>query len=348
MSGERRSKYHCFCAVRTVKEVCIVCPVFFWVDFAMKGRRRTMRNLLCIFILVCLMAVSSEAAQADCVVLVNSYHQGYRWVQSYRKAFVDNIAKDAMVVEVDLDTKRIPRSEYAERARKALALIDEVKPEVVVLADDNAFALLAEEVATRKIPVVFLGVNSNPRNAVTSLDTVVGVLERPLVKRSIPIINEVLNKDFRNFLVLFDVSTTSEVLFNEVFHENSIKFMGYTAEIRTVATYDEWKKAVLAAPGQGFDAIMLGVHNTLRDEDGRHVPYRKVARWTNIYSTLPLFAFWDFSVSSDMACGGLVLFGGPQGEAAAQLTNRLLEGANIVQLHTITAERGKLMFSGAG
>lgn len=314
----------------------------------MTRNRLLARKSLLLVVALHLLLLAAGAARAGCVVMVNSYHPEYKWVAAYHAAFVDELQESASLVEIYLDTKRIRSEEFVTRAASALEVIEEASPDVVVLADDNAFSLLAQKVVDMGIPVVFLGLNSNPRNSLTSLKGVVGVLERPLLKRSIPIINEVLGKEFKKFLVLFDVSTTSDVLFRDFFLSREVRFQDYLAEVVQVPTYEEWKEAVLQAPARGFEAIMLGVHNTLRDGSGAHVPYREVARWTNQHSTIPVFAFWDFSVSPDMACGGLVLAADPQGRAAARLTNMILNGRNVSSIHSLTAERGKLMFSRGG
>lgn len=292
--------------------------------------------------------LSFGPAVSKTVVLINSYHCGYQWVRDYQAGLHEAWGKGVTLVSFDLDTKRLPPEKFPEQAAKALALIDANKPDVVILADDNALKLLCKDVVDRGYPTVFLGINGNPRVYDLRLERVVGVLERPLNKRVIVSLNDLFDDKFSKLLALFDVSTTSAVLKKQYFKAPTLKFAGYQMDLKYISTMEEWKEVVLSSKANGYQGIILGLHHTVRHEDGSHVPYREVARWTAEHSPVPLFAFWEFSVAKDMAIGGLVLDGRSQGLVAGRLAKLIMSGSSPSELQTVIADQGKLIFSRSG
>ena len=91
--------------------------------------------------------------------------------------------------------------------------------------------------------------------------------------------------------------------------------------------YSLWQEAVLNAKKNGYEAIFIGLYHTLVDDDGKHVSEQTVLEWTSAHSPVPLFCFWEFSVGTGKAIGGLVLDGViSQSDAQAAQLWRLREG----------------------
>lgn len=310
-----------------------------------------MRRALQLFILALLIGLLPKHAfgAGGHVLLVNSYHQDFQWVRDYTDSMMQRLDSGVSLTSFDLDTKRIPETQFVAKANEALSLIDVVKPDVVVLADDNALTLLGRKVKSRGIPIVFLGVNGNPRDAVEDIGGITGVLERPLLKRSVLSLNDLFGRQFRRIAVLFDISTTSKTLLERYFKSRRMQFEGYRADLEMFATFAQWEQFITSCDRKGYDAILLGVYNRLLGDDGKTmVPYRKVARWTAANATVPVFAFWEFSVAPDMAAGGLVLSGKDQGASAGDMVMRILRGTDVSEMSPVIARQGMLLFSRNG
>ena len=85
-----------------------------------------------------------------------------------------------------LDTKRQPHQDPERLVSQGMAAYQARKPALVVLGDDNAISALARPIAALGTPVVFLGMNENPRpKGLVGHPLITGVLERPLLKRNI-------------------------------------------------------------------------------------------------------------------------------------------------------------------
>ncbi len=285
------------------------------------------------------------AAKSTSILIIESYHSAYSWDKSYIQGIKENMKGDYEFHTFQMDTKRIPKSEYAKSAQKAWAYYLEVKPSLVFIGDDNALKYLGERFATVETPVVFLGINNNPRAyKVMNATNITGVLERPLLKRSIVEMDKIL--DMKKILVLFDSGTTSRATFEEVFSgQEKMSVGGIQIEMKLIGAWEDWQKTVTASKNEGYDAMVIGLYHTIQDKAGNHIPAGDVLAWTSENTPIPPFAFWDFTVGSGKAIGGLTLFGKTQGKAAALMALKILNGTPPSKIKVQTGEKGKLLFS---
>lgn len=301
-------------------------------------------------LLLAALLLPALTTQADDLLLIQSYHDGYPWDQSYIHGLHSKLGEQHRLLRFALDTKRLPVEEHAARAEAAWQFFLQSKPRLVILADDAAIRLLAKRLNEHGTPTVFLGLNDNPRLlGLQQLPLVTGVLERPLFRRSIVELQRIMGPELRRVLVLFDSDITSAVAIRESFADRRHYQVGaVSADIHQVSQFDDWQARVSQARQQGYDALIIGLYQTLRDEHERVMDGQQVLAWTAQHSPIPPFAFWDFSVGPDKAIGGLVQFGQVQGEAAASLALEILAGAKPSSLTPRAAENGQYLFSRSG
>jgi ABC-type uncharacterized transport system substrate-binding protein len=279
-------------------------------------------------------------------MVVNSYHAGHPWVRAHNGALREKLAGKAAVSCIDLDTKRIPPSRYGEAAERAWRAIVAARPDVVVLTDDNAVRLLGQRVMDRGIPLVFLGVNQNPRKYLGGLEGATGVLERPLYKRSLIYVRDIMGPSLKRCLILFDRGDTSKVIRETVFkNQNSMRLGKIDVDVLFLDTFAAWREAILSAGDKGYDVIFVGLYHSLRDAAGDHVPSDEVLAWSSANAPVPVFGYWDFTVGRGRAVGGLVDSGRPQGKAAAELVLKILAGARPGSLYPVIPKDGQFVFS---
>lgn len=300
--------------------------------------------VLCLLLLTALPAPA--LAQLPKVLVINSYHADYPWVLEHNDVLRSELKREADLHFCYMDTKRLPRSSHSSVAELAYKDYLALKPDVVVLADDNALLWLGQRIVAHGTPVVYLGINNNPRKLMEHPELATGVLERPLFKRSILYIDELLGGKVKKCLVLFDASETALAITDLVYHgRKRAAFSHVVTEIQLTKTVFEWKQAVLDAKKNGYDIIIMGLYQSLWDENGTHVPDEEIARWTSRFSPVPVFAFWDFSIGKGLAVGGFALVGKYQGIEAAKLIRRVLRGEKPESISPVIAENGRLIFS---
>lgn len=281
------------------------------------------------------------------ILVIESYHAEYPWDISYKKGIENKLGQDHELIYYQMDTKRLPASLYEERARLAFEVYEQTQPDLVMLGDDNALKFLGPRLAEKSTPVVFLGINNNPRDYnIANNVNITGILERPLMKRSIIYMTELIKPKMDKLLILFDSGITSKVSVKEMFqNRSSVNVAGVQVDLKLIGELSEWKKTVLSTRLKGYDAIIVGLYQTIVDENGKHVKAIDIINWTSKNTTVPPFGFWDFTVGPNKTIGGLVLFGQTQGEAAATLVRKIFDGTPPGKIAPVIGKKGRFYFS---
>ncbi len=286
--------------------------------------------------------------QAD-ILLIESYHAQYPWDMSYKVGLDSVLGQRYLIRNFEMDTKRLPVSEYQNRADAAWSYYHKLRPELVILADDNALRLLGPRFAKTDTPVVYLGINGNPRNyGLADAANITGVLERPRLADAIFLLGKLLSNPSPKVLVLLDSGVTSKVILEDVFNSKDNPINGrMQIVVRQIDLWKDWQSEVLNARKNGYSAIIAGLYHTIKTSNGDNVDSELIIRWTSANTPVPPFAFWDFAVGEDKAIGGIVLFGKAQGEAAAHIALKILSGTSPSTILPKTAEEGRYLFSPA-
>ena len=154
-----------------------------------------------VLLLLSLLSLPLLAAE---ILVISSYHQSNQWDQSYSAGLEQHLKQAHHLGYLYLDTKRQPGQTRDELLAKGMAAYRTHQPALVILGDDNAINALARPIAARGTPVVFLGMNENPRpKGLVGHPLITGVLERPLLKRSISEMSQLMG-GLERALVLFD------------------------------------------------------------------------------------------------------------------------------------------------
>ncbi len=306
-----------------------------------------MKRTICLALLIifCLPLLCLGAKKN--ILVIESYHAEYPWDISYKEGLEQVLGKSYHLLYFPMDTKRIPASEFKNRAQLAFEEYQRINPELVILGDDNALKFVGPKLAGKKTPVVYLGINQNPRNYnMFGPANITGVLERPLMKRSILYFKEILNPQPKKILVLFDTGATSRSSVQMIFRgKNSTYIGGIRTDLRLIGKLSDWENTVLSSKTDGYDAIIVGLYHTITDEAGNHADAGSILEWTSRNTPLPPFCFWDFTVGPKKTIGGLVLFGKIQGQTAGRTALKILSGTRPKDIHPVAAEKGRLLFS---
>ncbi|WP_028863671.1 ABC transporter substrate-binding protein [Psychromonas aquimarina] len=307
-----------------------------------------MKTRLSAWLFIILICLPLQLSAKQKILIIESYHSEYSWDKSYIQGIKSVLHNDFELSYFQMDTKRLAKPLYDERAALAWQFYQQQQPDLVILGDDNALNYLGTLFSETTTPVIYLGINNNPRHYnIHKSKNISGVLERPFIKRSIPAMAQLLPQKADKILLMFDNSRTSYVILEEVFSSNTqMVLSGIKIEIRLIGDWDTWKNKLLTAKSKGYDAVFLGLFHTLKDQEDRHVPAEQVLKWSAENTPVPPFAFWDFAVGADKTIGGLVLFGYEQGKLAAEMAREVLtSGIQPYQLGTKTAEKGRYLFS---
>jgi ABC-type uncharacterized transport system substrate-binding protein len=290
---------------------------------------------------------SDALAASKKILLIQSYHNEYPWDASYKAGLKKGLGDGYDIESFELDTKRLPKDKVPEMVKKAWEKYESLKPDLVVLGDDAALKNLGPRFAETKTPFVYLGINNNPRKYFTTKPTnMSGVLERPLVKRSIIYLKEIY-PTAKNILVMFDTDITAQITREESNFfggKDDMVINGINIHLKTIGTWSDWKKTVTDLKGK-YDAVVVGLYQTIKDDTGKQVDAEEVIRWTSQNTPVPPFCLWDFAAGEDKTVGGMILYGEDQGAQAAVVVKKIFSGTPPNEIPPIVVDEGKFLFS---
>ena len=307
--------------------------------------RRIFAALVAAFSLFVVLLADAQAADKT-VVVVNSYNRDFKWVEEHNGVLKRGLSGKADLFFHYLDFKRLSSEDCNKNVESVKVIIEEQRPDVVVVTDDFALKSLGQFCVDRNLPVVFLGVNGNARGYVDNIRKITGVFERPLVKPSIAYIKEIMGSEAEKCLVLMDDSLSSNVFIHESMGDCfSFYVSGVHTDIVLIKNFAEWQQTVQQAGPKGYSCIVLGAYHIFRDDGGSHIPCKEVIRWTSRHSQVPVFALWSFSIGGEKAVGGYVLSGIDQGREALKIVLKILAGEKPENISPVIGKNGQLLFS---
>ena len=140
--------------------------------------------------------------------------------------------------------------------------------------------------------------------------------------------------------------TTSRVTFDETFYgQEKITLGDIDIHFKLIGSWETWQRTVEEAEKKGYEIMLIGLYHTIVDKKNTHIDADRILSWTSENTPIPPFAFWDFAVGPGKTIGGLTLFGRTQGQAAAEMANKILNGTPPNKIQIIHGKKGKFVFS---
>lgn len=278
---------------------------------------------------VVLVLTLTGSALAGRIVLVASYHQGNEWSDQCIAGLKELIGPVHELDIIYMDTKRRPESAHAGITASVLQTLAAAAPDLIMTADDNALKYLAPAFEKIKTPVVFYGINGNPRDyfGARSLPRhVTGVLERRMLMALGRMIHKIVPVTHRRYLILFDDSWSTKALIRNTLHgEKTIRFQGLTMEWKSLGYLDEWQRTIRNAH-QTCDALILETWYTIKDRNtGDVIPESEILALTARESPVPLFGTKRQAVGPGKLVGAKALSGVEHGRDAAKMALAILD-----------------------
>ena len=290
-------------------------------------RKSVALTVLCATLLT-VAAVDAAETKKRSVLVIESYHPVLAWTAQCEHGIYGVFKKDDYdVTSVFMDTKRIPADAFAKAADDAWAAYEKAKPDIVLLGDDNALKFLGPRLAKTGTPVVFFGINANPRiyfqdGALPK--NITGILERTPVLPWLRTLSSI-RPSARRALILMDASETSKAIADVNSTDGETRQLGELHAIwKLTSDWDEWQKIVTETPD--IDFILMPTFHAVKRKDGSAVSVDEVIAWTAGHAKVPTFTNQDYTVSSDGVVGAYALYGKTHGKAAAELAKEIVEG----------------------
>ncbi|MFK5881068.1 MAG: ABC transporter substrate binding protein [Sulfurospirillum sp.] len=281
-----------------------------------------------IFLLVFLASGLFALSNTKNILLVHSYHRGYKWSDDISKVLEKKYENNSgtSLTTVYMDTKKVATPTYFDRL---FSLYDEQFKgrhfDLVIAADNNAleFVIRYHEHLFKDLPVVFLGINNFDESMIYENNMrqyTTGVAENVDIAKNIDLILKI-HKNCKKIVIINDRSKTGYAIRRDISkvlprYKNRVKFE-YVDDI----SLQNLKTKISNLPK---DTVMLWVL-LFKDKTGRKFTYKESLRQVRSISNIPIYGLWDFYLGKGIV-GGLLTSATSQAIAASKMVDEIIKG----------------------
>ncbi len=285
------------------------------------------------------------AAPKD-VLLVHSYHRGYKWSDDISKVIERKFSKGSNVslTTVYMDTKKVATSLYFDRL---FELYDEQFRDrgfdLIMVADNNAleFVIRYHAHLFKNLPVVFLGINNFDEsmiyeNNMRSYTT--GVVEKVDIKKNIDLILQT-HPSLEKLVIINDRSRTGYAMKRDIFkvlpeYKEKLKF----EYIDNMEISDLKQRVKNLPPKTAILWVLL-----FKDKAGKFFTHKESLRQVREVSNVPIYGLWDFYLGEGIV-GGVLTSATAQAYSASKMALKILKGADPRKIPILKKSPNKYMF----
>ncbi|MBI2353900.1 MAG: PAS domain-containing protein [Deltaproteobacteria bacterium] len=289
-------------------------------------------------------AAHHDAPQQRHVLLLHSYHKGMTWVDDITTSLTATLVKSYPDIEFHIehmDTKRVIGEEHLRNLFTEYRYkFSRQRFAVVVVADDAAlrFALKHHDDLFHGAPVVFCGIN-NPEPGMNNRPLFTGIMEWLDVKETLRVALA-LHPDARHVYIINDMSASGRGL-----HSIIASALPSFADRASFTFLEDYTVAELAALVARLPADSIVLRSAFFvDKKGRTLPNEQLSyNAIDRHAVVPVYSLWDFYMGLGVV-GGKMISGTAQGEHAARLAARILNGEKPSEIPIVMQSPNRLIF----
>lgn len=275
-------------------------------------------------------ALEPEALQHKKILVINSYHAGYKGSDGIFAGFSETLRRTFPVAEITieyLDSKNYSGPEYDRRVLDTLHFKYKKKPfDLIFTSDDYAFNVVEKhrDELFGNPPVVFCGTNNFDAGRIRNRPDFVGIDESPSFGDTLELIFR-LHPDSKRVVVIHDDSITGTL--------NSSSFKAAASRFRSRAEFifregkklEELIREVRQVPP---GSVIVYFASFVPDAKGARISSVEALRRISDASRAPVYGGWEFNLGYGIVGGRLVNLR-QHGVAAAELAVDVLRGKRL-------------------
>ncbi|MFA7402737.1 MAG: response regulator [Pelobacteraceae bacterium] len=285
----------------------------------------------------------TAAAPVPRILVLNSYNLGYDWWEEEIKGVHDSLDKAFPRVELyieHLDTKKFHSKKHFPAEASLLEAKYAHRPLDIIIAMDNA----ALEFATRYrgrispgTPLVFCGINDYVPSMIAGQSRITGVAEYHDFSGTLEVALR-LHPGIRKVIVIHDFTDTGLAIRREL-EKAAVRYPDVTLQFMEEMPLEETVKKLQAITP---DYLVLMLSYTV-EKGGRTFSHSEAARLVSSASPVPVYSVYAAQLGYGVV-GGRMMEGQIQGQRAAELAKRIIDGESPENLPVITGNLSHPMF----
>jgi PAS domain S-box-containing protein len=266
------------------------------------------------------------AADKKNVLVLNSYHQGYKWTDEQLKGILENLDPDrndcSFFIEF-MGTKWIHGPIYSATLRSLYSTkYRKTRFDLIIATDNDAldFLLLFRDDIFGQVPVVFCGINWFAPEEIADRRYYTGVNEDADIGATVDLML-MLHPGTRTINIITDQTTTGRIVESQLLE----LYPRYSGRVGLQIVPDMAAKDLIAHISSLPDdhLVLLTVYQ--QDQSGAYIDFFEVPGELSLRSKVPVYGLWDFHLGYGIV-GGMLTSGYSQGRTAGRLARRILDG----------------------
>jgi PAS domain S-box-containing protein len=277
------------------------------------------------------------------VLVLNSYHQGFSWSDSIVDGIQEVFATQPNIeMRIDyMDTRRVFDEAYFDELVNLYHLRFRNRQfDLVIATDNNAFNFLQlhRDELFADTPVVFCGVNNYEDEMLAGLQGFTGVSEELDIAESLRV-GLSLHPNTRQIVIINDETNTANAIQPRI--DEALSPYEDQYEIWKIRQF-EWYGLQQTLSELPADSLIF-LYVVSRDQNGVFLDYDDASNFISRTANMPMYGVWDFYLGNGIV-GGKLTSGREQGQAAAQLALRVLNGESPDDIPVIRDQPNSYMF----
>ncbi len=276
------------------------------------------------------------------VLVLNSYNSGMTWTDNLVGGIKSALSKntDVALYYEFMDTKQNTGPEYMQKLYEIYKYKFKNRHfDAIMVSDDDAYNFLLKYSweLFPGVPIVFCGVNYFQDSDLSDNPFITGVVELVDVEKNIEVALK-LQPNVKNIVIINDKSITGEAN-KKVLNSVIPKFPATNFIFYEDMNMSEIQDRVAKLPS---DTIIL-LMSFNKDKSNNIFSYEETIRIIGEKASVPIYSVWDFYMERGIV-GGLLSSGYYQGETAATILLRILNGEKPQDIPVVKESPNKYMF----
>jgi len=282
-----------------------------------------LKKIILLLLLVCTFLFASKPKE---VLLLHSYHRGYKWTDDITNAIEKRFLKhkDIDLTTVYMDTKRVNTLEYLQKLENLYKEQFKKREFDLIIASDNSayeFTIKNYKNLFNNTPVLFCGINNFDKKLIPSSikNKISGVVEQVDIEKNFQLITK-LHPNLKNLIILNDKSKTAL----EIKQSLAPIIEKYKKNIN-IEYIDNMNISGIENRVSNLkpnDSVILFLL-LFKDKTGKYFTYKQSFLSIKKVSKVPIYGLWDFYLNYGIV-GGLLTSANAQGEATAKMAIDIL------------------------
>ena len=286
---------------------------------------------------VCLLLSGTTLSDSKKVLVVMSYEEENPWCVEIRRGIDSILSGPSEITYFYMDTK-IDYDGGPAKAAEAYALFKRMAPDGVITADDSAqeMFLLPYLMQHAETPVMFCGVNNEPKQYGFPAPNVSGILERGHIRESIALAKQLI-PSLRSVAFIAKESPSGRALLRKVESESDSYLAKTSFHLVTSLDQIHVLDGLLAEKN---DAIYIDSIEGIKDANGAPMSNKEIIAYLERRYGNPIIGANQYHVELGALCA-VIKTGEEQGRTAASMLQQAMQGTPVDQIPIVQNFQGQ-------